>query len=45
MRDADADLKTAIDSFLDLLAKSCHSSCLRSIAQYLIRRCQRQWFR
>jgi hypothetical protein len=38
-------LRTAIDNLLDLLTKSCHSSRFRSITQYLLRRCKRQWFR
>ena len=45
MRDADEDLKTAVDDSPDLLTNPRHSSCFRSIAQYLLRRCERQWLR
>lgn len=42
---ADETLKTAIDNSPDILTHPRHSSRFRSVTQYLLCRCQRQWLR
>lgn len=44
-RATNEDLKATIDNSPDLLTNPRHSSRFRSIAQYLLCRCQRQWLR